>query len=566
MPAFPALFSTVVSHQRWGAPLAELFPDGVSVTYGFFMPLNTHYEEGTLWPYGPGRVLQCTQSGVSGGSVLSLSHPNDYRFATSDAPQSNEVTWGTAKFIDVTGYTPLGWDVCIGNSYTLMEVTNPNAISSFQFWRICFQGSSANCVLVDSESVYLNSAQSSQINGSFPGLHMNRRWQSPNEVYNPSNMWTQVAMAAPGDCIEMVSVDRHSPTFDKKFGAVYRINHTGPAQGYAYIDGFIVEVRAALFFSSGTQGRNVANLWFEDCVMEVYDAPVYCTSQTPALISVVFSRSTINMYGLGSTFTLAGYFSFEKVVFTSEAPRPTFYLHNTYFAIDFKGCDFSGLPQQQTFVQCRSTTGGGKIRVEECRGLTTAMLPDNLIFSKGVWSVEIIGGELDGVRDAFREIKITDTYTKYRVREVYRRSSARQLDNSSVSDRYTTTSFLKAKSVFADVFEAQILVGVGAHEVSLHMLLPVGVSFSPEELWMDISYPSDTEGRTAIMSSLDDNPQFSLEESGAEWEAPAGYIAMAYKFTCAISFKGNILATLSCAKPNVTFYVCPSPVSRRTPW
>ena len=564
MASFPVLYSSVLSYERWGQHVAHIV-GGISGTY--LWPKSTWYDEGTLWAYGPGRVFMCTQSGTSGASDPSINSDTQTRYVANDIMHSNSVTWGSAVFVDVTGYAPLGWDACVGSTYTLLEFPYPSMISPTV--RSCFQGGGSRKVFIDSESTIVTGYSTlGGILNQYAGLHLHRKWDVTSEVHNTSDMWSNAAMSNDGEFVEYVSVDRESPTYAKKRGAKFDITVAGAARGYAHVEGMDIYLRVGITFGNFT-GRNICNMWFEDCVWYI-TGHLTCTwsaitggfAELGVAVDVVFSHCEL----LIDTETTAlremrGRWSFEKTSLSSTSVESVFSFSYGFFEIDFKGCDFSGCNPAAPLFGLRTATAGGTIRLEECKGVSRASLPDNSSPSISRYVVEVSGGWLDGEYDPFRLLRISDLFTMERTRETYRYSAPKQFDMRRVSDRYATAAHMAPKQEFARLNDYQIAVPAGAQELCIFLLLPDGDDPDAQELWGDVSYPG-TGHTVGILSSLDEGTTVVLGGSSAAWEAPAGYVAKEWRILLNVEEPGYVLITMYCAWASKVFYVCPGLRSR----
>jgi len=552
--AFPVLYSTVLAYDRWGQ-YAEGESGGINASH--FWPFSTYVPVGTLLPYGPGAVFIVVSAGVSGATTPSLPFPAAFRIAANET-LGTPIAWGDAMIVDATGYIPSGWDVCVGTAQQLLQVNNPTALG--RIVGPCFQGSNKK-VFIDSESTIASTQGTlgQGFNGTFRGLHLHRLWEVDSESMSANQISRNAAMSPSNDFIEYVSVDRLSPTAEKKQGAVYEILVSGPARGYGYVDGMVIQVGAFLTFGN-FPGRNIMNLWFENCIWEISG---FLTCDWTGTVSneyanfgddidIVFSSCSVVVSYEDSAFRhMRGRWSFEGTKIAQPGLYPLMHFSTGYFEIDFKGCDLSEVNPEARLFDLSKASAGGSITLEECRGFSLAQLPniDTLPYSR--YTIDVVGGVMDGEHDIFRYIRISDLYVRERVRDVYRYSSPKYIGGCRVSDKCVTSKYMSPRQEFSVVTDFQIPVLSGTQKLTMYLMLPEVPD--RDSLWVDISYPG--EGVDVGFSSSREVDMISL--SSAVWVGGEG-TPYELSFIIDAGDRGNVLVSLYAAWPDKVFYVCPN--------
>jgi hypothetical protein len=301
------------------------------------------------------------------------------------------------------------------------------------------------------------------------------------------------------------------------------------------------------------------NLWFENCDWNV-SGHITCDwnvsdtgfAATGDDIDVVFSMCRVDLAYTDTAFRdMRGRWSFEGTTITQVGSHPFMHFSRGYFEIDFKGCDLSGIPTEAILFDLFRVTASGGITMEECTGFSRSQLPDISKMPYSRYTIDVVGGTMDGEYDPFRYLRISDMYIRERVRDVYRYSSPKYIGVHRVSDRCETSRYMSPKQEFAVVTDFQIPVTSGLQKLTMYLLLPEEPD--RDSLWVDISYPG--EGSNVGFSSSREVDMLSL--SAVDWVGGDG-VPYEFSFFVNAGSGGNVLISLYAAWPDKVFYVCPN--------
>lgn len=536
-----------------------------------FSPVRTLYSTIPTLPTAPtavtvgqmfisrGRIIQCVEAGTTANGSMPSSLHEDLMATYVDTDTFRVVTFGTAKFRDITGHPNFGWSYAVPSIGQLYAVNNPN--QSYSLSTIERPTLGRQTVLFDSEcELWLTRSTIPRDTG----IAMWGYWDVTNELYSGDVGYeTSVTIGQPAqtEIVAYISVDAESPTYASKKGATMhfqdKLTGTYIIGGYGYMEGFVLDILTEVYFSGAPM--TICHMWFEDCDWSiagplstaVYGRSDGAVGSASTYIDLMFRRCDM-VFRKGGEYRPAGKACFEDTRVSRTEDAPILDLKDTYMNVSFIGVDFSGLVGDSPLATSTSYCPRAEIRYEGCVGLKRSHVVPPFKYGLASYRIEVFGGELDGVMDTDRYLLWTEHYEMVHDTDHYAYSSATGDGYGLVTYRYSTYAHLELGVNFCVLQKLTAWAEAGVYEVSIRLLVPSGVSLTADNLWLDISTTGVTQGQ--IHSSRGVAACVS-EDMDTTWVKPEGFTAYRVTIPAVHDVDGMITGSIYCVIPSVVLYL-----------
>jgi len=494
---------------------------------------STTYTVGDLvyYPYTDS-VLLCTSGGTSGTSDTFLIGLYYTGRPTTYTESGSTVAWEA-----VTGRAAYGWPGCIRSADVLLasKYTYPYGVGNGPISgtsNLQAHGGNKEEILVDSRS----------------------------DFTYPIDLVTYTVLR---------SADIADSSY--LFGAIWRVFRV--VQGRGVLEGFDIRIEGLVVFQ---------NVWLvlRDCIFDTTSgvlskfSSARLTMHSCTIRVAYVETETYNTVVSGGSLPQVGRHEYNNCTIDIANATKLFNIYapdsygNYYIAdvrsdalIEFTACTF--LPAPGASLIHDNPRWPTVLRLVQCVGLRRDLLPNRYLPPHVAWSIDIIGGEVDGIYDPLFYGKYTAQYTLEKSYTVFRVVGA--TDGATVPHtlRLETSHYLAPAVYTARVYEVFSPVDTsGYYEVSAHLLIPADMLYTSDNLWIEASSIADShsDSRSAVsfLSSKDEcaaNQPFSV--SGESWVAPVGYLGVKYTTIIYCAALSSIATSFFCALPDSTVYVCP---------